>query len=424
MSRASLHALAGLLSLAYAVLPPPWAVGLAAFLVVHNVWLLPRYVPQWMRPAGPNADSGVLTYPLVVLGATACFLARLDLAAAAWALLAFGDAAASAVGRRFGRHRLPWNAAKSLEGLIAFVAAGGACAGLVQSFVAHEGARLAPPTSPTIWGAALAAGLAETLASRLDDNVRIGLAAVVVLGFPVAGGPDPRVLYVLAANLLLGAIAWRAGAISRGGFVAGVLLGTILGALGGSRLFAVLAAFVVVALGATVLRRARSATRAPREWEARGARHALANLGVATALGAASSTTAHPEALRVAAVGALATAAADTTATEMGQAFARQAVRLVPWGRVAAGTAGAVSWPGTVSGVAAGALVAAVAAALHVVEPRHVAAIAAGAMLASLAESFAASSTRVRAYVGPHARNVLNTLAGAALAVILAGRRL
>ena len=54
------------------------------------------------------------------------FPRRLDIVAAAWAMLAFGDGAATLVGRKASSPKLPWNGEKTVAGTIAFALAGAA----------------------------------------------------------------------------------------------------------------------------------------------------------------------------------------------------------------------------------------------------------------------------------------------------------
>jgi dolichol kinase len=90
------------LALALRYLPPVAALAFALVLVVHNVFVMPRWAPGLMRPPGPRADAGVVTYPVVVAGLVLLFHDRLALAAAGWAILGCGDGAAAVFGRALG----------------------------------------------------------------------------------------------------------------------------------------------------------------------------------------------------------------------------------------------------------------------------------------------------------------------------------
>ena len=66
--------------------------------------------------------SGIVLYPLSVLLLIVAFADRLDMVAAAWGVLAFGDGMATLVGTTtYAAHRFPWNREKSVAGIRAFV---------------------------------------------------------------------------------------------------------------------------------------------------------------------------------------------------------------------------------------------------------------------------------------------------------------
>src|SRR5579862_6502920 len=110
----------------------PWitkweAVGLAALAVGFNAAVLPRIAPHLFREQEKSKKffSGVITYPLTVLILMlACPWSKKEIAAGAWAVLAFGDSFSNLIGRRWGRWKLPWNRNKSYVGLIAFIVMG------------------------------------------------------------------------------------------------------------------------------------------------------------------------------------------------------------------------------------------------------------------------------------------------------------
>ncbi len=119
----------------------------------------------------------------------------------------------------------------------------------------------------------------------------------------------------------------------------------------------------------------------------------LANGGIAAA--AALLARAHP-AWGAAFAGALAAAAADTWATEIG-GRSRQLPRLITTGRpVAAGTSGGVTWLGTAAGAAGAAFIAAVAALLGMVRPGWAALAGAGGFAACLADSLLGATLQAR----------------------------
>jgi phytol kinase len=149
--------------------------GVVALLTVIGV-CYPRNVRRghseiWVRTC--------LTYavpPTVVLLA---FPANAEYAAVVLAVLAFGDPAAAAAGRAWGRRKLPWNSEKTVVGLVSFVLVAS-----VMGSVAYWGEARNPRVpfaTAVVCGttAALLGGLVESLASRVDDNLRISIAATV-----------------------------------------------------------------------------------------------------------------------------------------------------------------------------------------------------------------------------------------------------
>ena len=127
-----------------------------------------------------------------------------------------------------------------------------------------------------------------------------------------------------------------------------------------------------------------------------GRRRALqvaANGGVAA--GAALLSRAGP-AWTAAFAGALAAAAADTWATEIG-GRSRTAPRLITTGAVVTpGTSGGVTWLGTAGGAAGAAFIAAAAALLGLVGPRAAFLVAAGGIAGALADSLLGATVQVR----------------------------
>jgi dolichol kinase len=178
-ARKAVHILFGAGALLLRYLAWWQAAAVAAAAVVLNTLVLPRLAPQMYRPTDRRFAHGILFYPLAVLGLVLVFPRRLDIAAAAWAILAAGDGAASLVGQRAGRRRLPWNTAKSVEGFAAFFLCG-AAAGTALALWCRPAAALPPP----LWfsmaapvAAALVAAFVESMPIGLDDNLSVPAAA-------------------------------------------------------------------------------------------------------------------------------------------------------------------------------------------------------------------------------------------------------
>lgn len=173
---------------------------------------------------------------------------------------------------------------------------------------------------------------------------------------------------VLAA--LIVAVAARARALSPSGAIAAFFVGAVAYGAGG---FAVAVPLIAFFLSGSLLsrlhdRRARDARAVAYKGSTRDAVQVLANGGVAALCTAASGlvSSAHAERFVAAAIGALAAAAADTWATEIG-ILSRTAPRsIVTWKPVRAGVSGGVTALGFLASVAGGAMIGAIASAAQV----------------------------------------------------------
>ncbi|NLX13509.1 MAG: phosphatidate cytidylyltransferase [Phycisphaerales bacterium] len=168
---------------------PLWNLGVVVavvgLLTAFGVWY-PRYV---RRGRGENWTLTCVTYavpPTVVL---CLFPAQAEFAAVVLTVLAFGDTAAAMAGKAWGKRRLPWNPRKTVVGLVSFVVVASGMASLAYWGEARNPS--VPFSIAMVCGtsAALLGGLAESFPSRLDDNLRISIAAavgVIVSGFLLA----------------------------------------------------------------------------------------------------------------------------------------------------------------------------------------------------------------------------------------------
>jgi len=214
------------------------------------------------------------------------------------------------------------------------------------------------------------------------------------------------------------ALAYALGMISRSGALGGLLVGTTIYACLGPRGFAILALFVVGGSLLTRLgygRKQRAGTAQERGGR-RSARNAFANCAVATICAILAAATGS-EAFTVAFVASVGAAFADTVESEIGQLLGRTPRLISTLRKVPPGTDGAVSLPGTLAGGAAAVLTSSLALALGMLaSPASALLVAVAAFLGTLADSLiGARYTRI----GNEATNVLCTLVGALLALIL-----
>lgn len=229
------------------------------------------------------------------------------------------------------------------------------------------------------------------------------------------------VLQVLAAVAATGVCALLAvwlGVISARGAAGGLFVGIPIYLCLGPQGFAVLVFFVAGGSSLTRIgygRKSRTA-RAEQHGGRRGARNALANAGVAVACALlyALDASAAFSAAYVAAVGA---AFADTAESEVGQ-LSRYPPRLVTnLRKVPPGTDGAVSLTGTLAGIAAAGLTAALGWTLGLVaSPAATLLVALAAFLGTVADSVVGARLP---RIGNEATNVVCTLVAATLVLVL-----
>ncbi|MFQ5767047.1 MAG: hypothetical protein ACE5ID_03580, partial [Acidobacteriota bacterium] len=195
--RKGLHISAGFLALLLRWLPPWGAWLLAAAALAGNAALLPRLTGHALEREDDRLSGvawGILFYPLMVLFLTVVFFRRMEIAAAAWGVMAAGDGFATLLGKRFPSPRCPWNRRKSLAGSLAFLLAGGPAAWGLYLFVAAGAGRHPDPVAVLVQVgvATLLAAILESLPTGIDDNLTVPLAAAfLLLGLTAV---DPAIL--------------------------------------------------------------------------------------------------------------------------------------------------------------------------------------------------------------------------------------
>ncbi len=403
-------------------LTPVQAACAAGAAVVFNLLLLPRVGPSLFRRGERDSPwrSGVVIYPVTVLLLVLLFRRHMEIAGAAWAILAAGDSAAGFIGGSLGRTRIPWNRSKTAEGSCAFAVAAFVFSWAVLVWMGRrplEAAFLASATS-------LFAAFMESLPWRLDDNLTVPiLSAIFLAGLVrvdlerlVRAAPELWRSLLLGAtiNLILAILFRRSGAVDRSGMIAGFLVGVLTFTFASWQGFLVLIAFFVLGSASTRLglRRKQRLGIAQEKKGARSARHALANCGVAVYLAFLVAAAASPDVFRLALVCAYATAAFDTVSSEIGRAYGGRPVLITTLRRVPAGTNGAVSWLGTLAGIAASAAVCGVAVAAGFLEGRFTGVVLAAAFIGSTADSVLGATLESRGFIDNEAVNFSNTLVG------------
>lgn len=434
------HIGVGLIAFAVRPLGPFWSVVLAAVALGFNLLLLPRIGGRRMwRDSEVAAGSalGIALYPLAVLLLLLIFNQRLEVATATWGILAFGDGMASIVGIALGRRRLPWNPAKSWAGSAAYVVFGTLGAAVLLQWTAPG------PPGGYSWGFALAASAAaalvaagiESLPHGLDDNIGVPIVAgLFLLGLTLthghwddllASGLPLRLAIGAAVNAALAGAAYAARTVSPSGVVAGFLLGTAIYALLDWRGYLLLFAFFIIGSACTKFgyRQKAAAKIAQEKGGRRGARHAIANTGVAAACALFAAATPYPVVFALAFAGAFATAAADTASSEIGQVLGRRTFLITTFRPVPRGTDGAVSLEGTLAGIVASLVIAALGYAVGLYPAAGTVAVAAvvvAAFLGTTFESIVGATLERRRLLDNEGLNFLNTLVGALAAAAMA----
>lgn len=430
------HMSMGLFAFAVGWLGPLWSAVLAATALAFNLFLFPRIGGRRLyrdHEHAAGSSLGIVLYPLAVLILILVFFKKLEVAAATWGILAFGDGMASVAGMTLGRRKLPWNPKKSWMGSLAYVFFGGIAAAALLVWTARwTGASYSWPFAFAVaFAAALVAAALESLPQGLDDNIGVPLVSGLFLlglvltqghwgAFLETDGLGFRLLMAAIVNAALAGLAYKAKTVDTSGVVVGFLVGFSIYAFLDWRGYLLLLSFFVIGSACTKFGyKSKAAAKIAQEGGGRrGARHALANAGVATACALFAALTDHPVLFGMAFAGAFATAAADTSSSEIGQVLGRRTFLLTNFKPVPRGTEGAVSVEGTLAGVIASAVIAGLGALVGLYPWIGVLPIVVAAFVGTTFESLVGAALEKRQLLDNEALNFLNTLVGALVAVI------
>ena len=421
--RKAAHAGMGLLAFTLRWLDWKAAAAIALGALLFNLFVMPRVGRGIYRDPEKARDTGIVAYAAMVLVLILLFRDRyLPIAAAVWAMMAFGDPAAAIFGREAGGPRLPWNPEKTWSGALGNWAVASLASVLVVTFVTDR--PLLPGAGMILVAGSAIYAFLESVRSGTDDNLVAALPTALAVfqlsTFAASGTPEwvrtvtiGWALLAAAVNALVAFATWRLGVVAGSGAVAGAAAGSLVLLAGGWEAYAVLWAFFLAGTLATRLGYRRKLRRgvAQADRGRRGAAHVAANVGVPAAL---LLLGVRP----IAYVAALAAALADTLGTEIGVLLGRRPFSLLRFSRRSAGEPGAVSGAGIAGGAVGAAIIGVVASAAGLIPGEDVAIVAAAGLVGSLAESAAHDLAGGSAVPLDHDfANAFNTFAGALVAL-------
>jgi uncharacterized protein (TIGR00297 family) len=414
------------------------AAGAAMLALLFNLLILPRLgVDLRKQPSGEfqaldasseeNIWTGIILYPVSVLTLILIYRHRLDVVAAVWAILALGDGAASVAGQALEGPALAWNRRKTWAGFLAFVFVGTAGAYALARWVTPS-----LPAEKTLVISALTAllgAVVESLPIRLDDNVSVPLvcggfmycASFVEASALASNLPylPRRMALAAAVNLVFALVALRLKTVSHSGAAAGFVLGWLVYLGWGWRSFLILFSFFLLGSLATRLGYRAKERRgiAQRHGGARSWREALANVSPGAFFAPLVITTHQEHAFLVALVAAFAEAAGDTASSEIGQWLSSRAYLITTLEPVPSGENGGVSWAGTLAGLLASALIAALGLLLGLTGLGGAAIAGAAAVAGNLLDSLLGATLEQRGLVTNGVVNFAATSLAGALAL-------
>ena len=190
LSRKLWHMSAGLLPFLVPLLPyyytasDFWGVAGVRMIVLGTAATLMTvslvYSNRFARPSERSVAKAMSCYALPVIIPLLLFPSHLELGLTVLAIVAIGDGAAGLMGMSLQGPRLFWNQGKTITGTLGFLLFGIPVA-TAAYWVSAQTAVTWTNAASLVTAAALVAAFAESFPSSIDDNLRVGTAAAVVL---------------------------------------------------------------------------------------------------------------------------------------------------------------------------------------------------------------------------------------------------
>jgi uncharacterized protein (TIGR00297 family) len=225
-----------------------------------------------------------------------------------------------------------------------------------------------------------------------------------------------RMALATAVTVAFALLARALRGVNRSGMFAGAAACLLLFVGAGPSAFATLAALFLLTWVSTRFgyRRKRELRVAERS-DGRNAWQVLANLAVPAVASLVFSVTGNSIWL-IAIAGALAEAATDTVASEVGESRGRVALLITTWKQVAAGTDGGITVSGTIAGIIAGLLIAVVAAWVGLIPRSELWIPLVAGFVGMILDSVLGATLQRRRLLNNEAVNFAGTVAAAAIA--------
>jgi uncharacterized protein (TIGR00297 family) len=259
--------------------------------------------------------------------------------------------------------------------------------------------------------------LTKARSSTNADLVALALAAALLAVFVLLGRaelPPRRLLVALPITAGFAGLAWLAHGVNFGGAMAGSAIAFILAGRDVRMFVLLLVVFALVLVATRLGGRRKQQLRTAESASGRSASQVMANLGFA-GLAVALAPANWP----ILALAALAEAAADTSASELGMAFPAKTVLITSGKPVPPGVDGGISLVGTSAGLISTSVIALAGWAAGLISPYAAVVVAIAGFLGTMIDSLLGALLERRGWLNNDLVNLLSTASAGAIAWIL-----